>query len=325
VFETTSFGRYLVEGPKAEAFLRHLLAGAIPKPGRVTLTPMLTPSGRILGDFTLARLAPDRFWLFGSGPAEGVHLRWFEAQLPASGVQLRSLRSELTGLALAGPRSRDLLARLAGEDVSNAAFPFRQLRPMELAGVPAVVVRLSFTGELGYEIWCAPEFQRRLFDAVCAAGEDLGLRPFGARALDSLRLEKGFGAFGREHTRDRTPFETGLDRFVQWDRADFIGREALLPLRERPPARRIQLFAVAAEDADCCGNEPVLADGVPVGRVTSGGFGHTVGQSLALAFVDVAAVEAAAELAIEILGVPRRATRLRRHAIQRVCACGAEA
>jgi len=311
VFETTGFGRYLVEGPGAEAWLARMLAGAVPEPGRVTLNPMLAPSGRILGDFTLARLAPDRFWLFGSGPAEGVHLRWFEQHLPDSGVHLRSLRSELAGLALAGPRSRELLARLSGEDVSNAAFPFRGVREMELAGVPAVVVRLSFTGELGYEIWCAPDFQRKLFDAVREAGRDLGLRPFGSRALDSLRLEKGFGAFFREHTRDRTPFETGLDRFVKADKGGFIGREALLRLREIPPARRILLFAVEAEDADCCGNEPVLADGVPVGRVTSGSFGHTVGKSLALAFVEVAAVAAAETLEIEILGIPRRAELLR--------------
>src|SRR5205823_3895628 len=195
------------------------------------------------------------YWIFGSGIAEQYHLRWFEAHLPPAGVTIRSLRNDVLGLAIAGPRSRELLARLCPDDVSHAAFPFLSFREMEIAMLPARVGRISFTGELGYEIWVPADCQQALYDALLAAGADLGLRHFGARALNSLRLEKSFGNWAREYRPIYTPAEAGLDRFVDVAKPDFIGREAVLRDRPQGPVRRMVTFVVAANAADAIGDE----------------------------------------------------------------------
>ena len=303
LLEISNFAKYEVTGDGAVAWLARVMAGRIPAPGRMALTPMLDPAGRLIGDFTLARRA-DRFLVLGSGIAEEYHLRWWESQLPASGVGLRSLSAELTGFALAGPRSRELLAGLTGADLSTAAFPFLSFAPMTIGMVPALVGRVSYTGDLGYEIWVTPDWLRTLHDTLVEAGKPLGLRHFGARALNSLRLEKGFGSWAREFRPIYTPSEAGLDGFVAWKRGGFIGAEAAAAARS-PERRRVTLVI---EDAgvDCMGDEPIWHGGEVVGWITSGGWAHWVQRSLAQGYVPTA-LAAAQDLEVEILGERRPA------------------
>ena len=307
LMEISSYSKYAVTGPRAEAWLSRLLINRMPAIGRIVLAPMLNPNGKLIGDFTVARLANERFYLFGSGSAEDYHMRWFEAQLPENGVTIRSLRSELTGFSIAGPRSRELLQRLVAADVSNEAFAFLSFRAMDLCMVPAVVGRITFTGDLGYEVWVSVDNQRALYDLLVEAGRDLGLRHFGARALHSLRLEKSFGTWAREFRPIYGPFEAGLGRFVDFRKNDFIGSNAALKEKEAGPKRRLVGFVVDAADADCIGDEPVWHEGKVVGWITSGGFCHHVGKSLALGYIP-AELAAAERFELEILGERRAAT-----------------
>jgi len=223
-------------------------------------------------------------------------------------VALRALRTDLLGIGIAGPRSRELLSRLTGDDVSAVALPFLSFRAMDVAMLPAHVGRISFTGELGYEIWVPADCQLALYHAIVSAGVDLGLRHFGARTLNSLRLEKSFGNWAREYRPIYTPAEACLDRFVAIDKPDFVGRAAVLRDRERGPARRLVTFVVDAADADAIGDEPVWHDGAVVGWITSGGYGHCVGKSIALGYVPTALATATTGFEIEILGERRRAS-----------------
>jgi dimethylglycine dehydrogenase len=310
LLEIATFGKYEVTGPSAREFLDRIFANRLPAPGRLALTPMLNAQGRLIGDFTIANAGGGRFFLFGSGVAEHYHLRWFESHLPASGVELRSLRTALLGFAIAGPMSRDVLANLTPADVSSEALPFLAFREIEVASLPARVGRISFTGELGYEIWVPSDCVRSLHDALCDAGAPFGIRHFGARALNSLRLEKGFGNWAREYRPIYTPFDAGLERFVALDKGDFIGRAPAMRDRERGPARRLVTLVVDANDADAGGDEPVWHDGNVVGWITSGGYGHTVGKSIALGYVPASLGAEARDFEVEILGERRRAERI---------------
>jgi dimethylglycine dehydrogenase len=234
-------------------------------------------------------------------------MRWFEAQLPTNGVAIRSLRCELTGFSIAGPRSRELLQRVVAADVSNEAFPFLSFCAMDLQMIPVAVGRITFTGDLGFEIWVTADHQRALYDLLVEAGYDLGLRHFGARALHSLRLEKSFGTWAREFRPIYGPFEAGLGRFVDFRKNDFIGREAALKENEVGPKRRLVSFVVDAAEADCIGDEPVWYDGKVVGWITSGGFCHHIGRSLALGYIP-AELTSAERFELEVLGERRRAT-----------------
>jgi dimethylglycine dehydrogenase len=308
LLEIATFSRYEVTGAGTRAWLERVLAGHLPREGRMTLSPMLNGNGRLIGDFALANAGGDRYFIFGSGIAEQYHLRWFESHLPASGVGLRSLRTEMLGFAIAGPRSRELLARVCPDDVSDAAFPFLSFRAAEVAMVPARIGRISFTGELGYEIWVPADGQTRLYDALREAGADLGIRHFGARALNSLRLEKSFGNWAREYRPSYTPTEAGLDRGVDFDRQDGVGIAAARQARDAGPVRRLVTLVVDAAEADAIGDEPVWHEGKVVGWITSGGYGHCVGKSIALGYVPAALAQAATGFEVEILGERRPAS-----------------
>jgi dimethylglycine dehydrogenase len=309
LLEIATFARYEVWGPSAREWLDYILANRMPREGRLTLSPMLNDEGRLIGDFTVANAGDDRYFVFGSGVAEQYHLRWFESHLPATGVTIRTLRNDLLGFAIAGPASRALLARLVSADVSPAAFRFLDFRRMDVGVVGAWVGRISFTGELGFEIWVPVEMQRTLYDALLGAGIDLGLTHFGARALNSLRLEKSFGNWAREYRPVYTPAEAGLNRFVDVAKPDFIGCMAVMADRERAPARRLVTLIVDASDADAMGDEPVWHGGKVVGWVTSGGFGHCVNRSIALAYIPAYLAEQTDAFEVEILGERRRARR----------------
>jgi dimethylglycine dehydrogenase len=315
LLEISNFAKYEVSGPAAEAWLDHLLPNKLPSLGRMVLTPLLNEKGMLIGDFTVARLAADSFYIFGSGMAEQYHMRWFLAHLPKDGgVSVRPLGLALQGLQIAGPKSRELLGRVAGCDVSREAFPFMAFRSADVGMIPAMIGRVTFTGDLGYEIWVQPEYLRSLFDLLLATGADLGIRPFGGRALNAMRLEKSFGTWFREYRPIYTPFEAGLDRFVSMQKPDFIGREGLVRARDAGPRRKLSTFVVDAADADVIADEPIWRDGKVVGWVTSGGYGHSVQKSIALGYVDIERLDASADYAVEILGEIRPA-RIAEHAL----------
>lgn len=308
LFEIASFSKFLVSGSGARVWLDRLLAGAIPAPGRTALSPMLSPKGRLIGDFTVSTLEEDRFLLIGSGVAQRIHERWFDLNLTADDqVLVENLSSAWTGLHIAGPLSRELLARVAGSSVGNQALPFMANRRMDLDGCPeATVVRVSFSGELGYEIHFPQQYELAFLSRLLEAGKDLGLRLAGSRALMWLRLEKAYPSWGLELSPDYFPSGTGLDRFVRWDKGDFVGREAAAVQRGRAGERLVTLV-VDAEGADCWGGESVFRDGEHVGYVTSGGFGPAVGESLALGYLRTPAVEEGVAVEVLVKGEPRPA------------------
>jgi len=302
-YEIAQYARYEVEGPSAAAWLDHLLAARLPAVGRIRLAPMLGPSGRLLGDLTVSRLADDRFWLTGSYYLQSWHGRWFSEQLPQNGVTLRNVTDERMGSSVSGPASRAILADLTGLDVSGSAVPFLSVRPMRVAGLDAVVGRISLTGELGYEIVVDRSDHLALWQALEATGGSHGLRPIGDRAVDSLRLEKGYGIWSAEYRQDIGPVAAGLDRFVAFDKGPFIGRDGALRERVEGPTRRLVLLEVDGADADAANGDGVWLDGRLVGLVTSGAYGHHVGMSLALAYLDMATAEARPDgLTVAILG-----------------------
>jgi dimethylglycine dehydrogenase len=265
------------------------------------LSPMLTPKGRLYADLTVSCLDDSHFLLLGSGAAQEMHRRWIEARLPAAGVSYRNMSDALHGFAISGPRSRELLERITRDDVSARGLKFRDVRSTFVGGVPVYLLRLSFSGELGYEIYCQPQFHLALWEHIEAAGADLGLRLYGARALMSLRLEKNWGVWTLDYSPDDTAAESGLDVFIDW-RRDFIGRDAALAERERGPTRRLVAMVVNSPDRDVVGDEAILQGGECLGHVTSGGYAHHLGYSMAMGYVPPACSVDGTELDIEING-----------------------
>jgi dimethylglycine dehydrogenase len=308
--EIAQYSRYEVSGPGAAAWLDHLLAGRLPRVGRIRLAPMLGPAGRLMGDLTATRLDEDRFWLTGSYYLQDWHLRWFRAHLPSAGVRLQNLTEERMGFAISGPAARFVLEGLAGEDVSGSALPFLAVRALRVGSSQAIVGRISLTGELGYEVVVPAERQRTLFEELREAGRPHGLRLVGDRALESLRLEKGYGIWSREFRQDVTPGMSGLERYVALDKGDFIGRDAVLREQQEGPPRRLVLLEVDAADADASRDDGVWVDGRLAGRVTSGAYGHHVAASLALAYLDVAVIASRPPLRVDVVGEARPARLL---------------
>ena len=287
------------------------MTNRMPREGRLVLTPMLNEGGKLIGDFTIAKAAADRFLVWGSSQAQIYHMGWFEQHLPQDGsVRVRRFGLGLVGLSIAGPRSRELLAHLTDADVSDGALRFLDHRSLDVANTPALINRVTYTGDLGYEIWVAPEYLRRLYLAIADAGRDFGLVQFGMRALLSLRLEKNFPTWYRELRPIYGPFEAALERFVDLSKSDFIGREAALREKESGGKLRRVTFVVDATDADVVGDEPIWHDGKVIGWVTSGGYGHYVERSLAQGYVprSLAGDTGPGAFEIEILGERRAAT-----------------
>ncbi len=307
LIEISNFAKYEVTGPNAEAFLSRVLAGRLPKVGKIALNPMLNDRGKLIGDFTLARLGQERFMLFGSGAAETYHLRHFERHLPGDGVRLAARNRDLFGLALAGPKARDALASVTHADLGDDAFPFMAVREIEVGLVKAIVGRLSFTGERGYEIWVRGDDLRTLLTTLGDAGAAHGLRPFGGRALNALRLEKGFGSWAREYRPIYGPTEAGLDRFVAYDRGGFVGHKAALAEREAGGELRLCPFSLDDVGVDQLADEPIWQDDRVVGWITSGAYGHSVGRTVALGYLPRRLADSQG-FEVEILGerVPAR-------------------
>jgi dimethylglycine dehydrogenase len=310
LLEISNYGKFEVQGPAAAEWLSKIMANRIPSVGRIALSPMLNDRGKLIGDFTLCRIATDHFFLIGTYAAETYYLRWFERHLPPAGVTVRACAMQYVGLSVAGPKSRALLQRLVRDDLATASFPFMSFKRMEVGMIPAYVGRVSFTGELGYEMWVTTEYQRALYDLLIRAGLEHGLRSFGGRALNAMRIEKNFGTWAREYRPIYGPFEAGLGRFVDLQKGDFIGRAAAAEEKDSGGALRLVAFKVDAADADAIGDEPIWHDGKVVGWVTSGAFGHRVGASLALGYVPKSVAAADGGFEIEIIGERHRAARL---------------
>jgi dimethylglycine dehydrogenase len=308
VYETTNYGKYEVTGRGARAWLDRVFASRIPKCGRLGLAPMLNEAGRIVGDLSIACLDEERFLIVGSGFAEEFHLRWFWAAEPPPDVFVRSAASTLCGVSIAGPKSRELLQRLVRIDLSAAAFKLFHVAQTAVGFAPAILTRAGFTGELGYEVWTTPDYFATLYDELWEAGRSLGLVSFGGRALSSLRLEKAYGSFNKDFRPDYTPGETGLDRFVDFEKPEFSGRAAALAERTAGPKRRFVVMEVSDADTEVIGYESIIKDGTAVGYVTSGAYGHCIDKSLAAGYVPTALARDGERFEIDMLGEIRTAT-----------------
>ena len=310
LLEISNYGKFEVTGPKAAEWLGTVMANRVPAIGRMVLTPMLNEAGRLIGDFTVARLAQDRFFVVGTYAAEVFYMRWFERTLPPSGVTVRPCAMEYTGLSVAGPAARDILQPLMSEDLSTSAFPFMSFRQMDVGMIPTFMGRVSFTGDIGYELWVTSDYQRALYDLLTAAGKPHGLKVIGGRALNSMRLEKSFGTWAREFRPIYGAYEAGLGRFVDLKKSDFIGRAAAEAEKASGGVRRLITLDVDATDADAIGDEPIFHAGEVVGWVTSGGYGHSVGKSIAMGYVDKAVADQTTGFEVELIGERRAAVRL---------------
>ena len=299
--EIANFAKHSFTGPDARKFLDHVMAGNVPRARRITLSPMLTHKGKLYGDLTIACLGEEEFMIFGSGAAQEMHRRWFESHLDGYDLQYRNESSNYHGIGLSGPDSRELLSRITRKDVSADGFKFRDIRRSFVASVPAILSRISFSGELGYEIYVQPEYQLRLYEAILEAGSDLGLCHYGARALMSLRLEKNWGAWTLDFRPDFTAAQSGLDAFINWDK-DFIGKQAAVNERDTGPSIKLVAMTIDTDDIDVSNDEAILKDGECVGYVTSGGYAHHVQQSMALGYVPSDLAHGGTTFEVEING-----------------------
>ncbi|MDE2017026.1 MAG: dimethylglycine dehydrogenase, partial [Hyphomicrobiales bacterium] len=312
LLDMSAFAKTEVSGPGAEAWLDGLLTNRVPKaPGRTTLTYLLTERGGVSVEYTLTRLGPERFYLVSAGGWETRDFDTLSKLAPRDGsVRLDRVTTQYGVLVIAGPRSRELLAKVADIDVSNTAFPWLAARRLSVGAAGTRALRVNFVGELGYELHHPIETQNYVFDRLMAAGAPFGIKPFGLRAMDSMRLEKTYKNVGRELSIEYSAFESALDRFVDLKKA-FRGKAALLARRDLGEANRLSTLEVhGVTDADARGSEPVFKDGKMVGRTTSGGYGWRTAKSLALAMLPPALAVAGAEVEIEVLGERRRATVL---------------
>ena len=309
LIDITSFSKFEVSGPGAHAALDRLVANALPTAiGGIRLAHALTRRGGVRSEFTVTRLGPDRFYLVSSGAAERYDHDLLVKRLAAPDVRVENRTTGTGVLVVAGPRAREVLAPLTGADLSNAAFPWLTAREITLGLAGVRALRVNFVGELGWELHHPIEVQNHLFDCLMAAGEPFGMALVGMRAMDALRIEKSYRMWGLDLTRDYTAWEAGLDRFVSLDKGDFAGRAALIEQRRNGVPQRFVTLELEADDADALGNEPVWQGDRMVGRATSGAYGHALGKSLALAYVEAACAEPGTALEIEILGARRAAT-----------------
>ena len=310
IIDISNFAKYICKGPGAEDWLNAIFANRMPKTvGRSCLTPLIGVRGGIAGDFTVTRLAEDEFWIIGSGMAERYHQRFFKSLPLPDGTTFTSQTEEVCGFNVAGPKSRELLQRLTNTPLDTAEFPFMRSKRIDIAGVSCLALRVSFTGDLGWELHCATEDQTRLYDALLDAGRDVGAGPVGSRALMSLRVEKGYGSWSREYSPEYWPQEVGLERLCKMDK-EFLNKDAAADVMAQAPRETLRLLAldeaaVTASNADATGGEPVFKNGSGVGRVTSGAYGYSVGMSLALAYINGA--EPGDEVDVMVLGKPHKA------------------
>ena len=306
--EVHNFSKFLVSGTGARAWLDRIMAGRIPQVGRLSLTPMLSPKGKLIGDFTVSCIREGLFQLTASYGSQAYHQRWFEENM-APGVTLQNISDQRTGFQIAGPKAAEVLQSCT--TVNVAEIKFLDVIEIMVGSTACLVQQVSYTGDHGFELYCDPMAQRTLWDRLWEAGKPHGMTPFGMRAMMSLRLDRFFGSWLSEFSPDYTAAETGLDRFISFRKpVDFIGRSAAEAERLTPPERQLVIFEVDALDADVVAYEPVFINGTVQGFCTSGGYSHHVEKSIAFALVPRAAVTDDLQAEIEILGQLRPAKRL---------------
>ena len=306
LLDISGFSRFEISGPNAASWLDGLLSTRLPKPGRARLAVMLGEDGRLKGDLTLFNWGDGTWWLMGSYYLRRWHMRWFYDHM-AQGVTVRDLGEEMAGFSLSGPNALQVIEKLTEDPIAD--LPFMGCGAFDIGLVRAKVGRLSVSGEAGYEINCRMGDHIKLRQILLDAGQDAGLIEYGFNAMLSLRMEKSFGIWSAEFTQGYTPGMTGMDRWIAWDKGAFVGREAAIAERDgNGPAKRLVTLEIDAAGADASGYEPVWAGTVKVGFVTSGGFGHTVGKSLAMALVDAGHAQEGSELSVHVVGVERPAT-----------------
>ncbi len=304
LFDETSFSKIEVRGPGGLPLLQHLCANDVDQPvGTVVYTSMLNPRGGIECDFTITRLAVDRFLII-TGTAFGEHdLSWIRMNMPGDGsVIVEDVTSSRACFGLWGPRARDILRRVTKADVGHAAFPYMTARAMAVGDVPVLALRVTYVGELGWELYCPMEYGRRLWDTLWEAGQSDGLIAAGYRAIDTLRLEKGYRYWSGEIGPDYTPYEAGTGFAVKLDKGDFIGREALLKQKAAGLQRKLACLALADPNLEVVGNEPIRSGESVVSWAASGGYGYSVRQSLAYGYLPIALAAIGARLDVEIMG-----------------------
>ena len=285
LFDQSSFAKYELSGPKAAEALEWICANRVAREvGRLTYTQLLNSRGGIEADLTVARMADDLFYIVTGTGFRTHDFGWIADHLPTDGVSFRDVTEDWGTLSLMGPEARDILARVTRADVSGAALPFGSAREITIAGAPVRALRVTYVGELGWELHTPLDQTGAVFDALMEAGANL--RPVGYRALESLRLEKGYRAWSSDITPNDTPFEAGLGWAVKMKgNTPFLGRAALEAVAGRPLAKRFAGFTVDDPAAVLVGRETILRDGQPVGYLTSGGYGYTVGQSIGFGYV----------------------------------------
>ncbi|MBI2456105.1 MAG: sarcosine dehydrogenase, partial [candidate division NC10 bacterium] len=304
LFDETSFSKLEVSGPGAFDLLQRLTSNDLDRPiGTVTYTSLLTSRGGIECDLTVTRLAPDRFLLI-TGTAWGPHdLGWIRLHMPRDGsVQARDVTSSMAAFGLWGPRARDILRQVTPDDVSHEGFPYMTARQIAVGRVPVLALRVTYVGELGWELYVPAEYGLTLWDTLWEAGQAFGLLAAGYKTIDSMRLEKGYRVWGIDITPDDNPYEAGLGIFVKLDKGDFIGREALLRVKQEGIKRKLCALTLPGEAGVIYGNEPVHADGGVVGRVRSGGFGYTLGVNIAYAYLPIEHARPGTQVTVEMFG-----------------------
>jgi len=304
IFDMSTFAKFEISGPGALEFLQLLAANQIDRPaGTVTYTALLTPSAGIRCDVTIIRTDPDRFLLMTGGSTGSYDLSWVESQLDAgSGVKIKDISSELSCIGLWGPKSREILESITSDDVSNESFPYLSGREITVNQIKVLAVRISYVGELGWELYCPTENGSRFWDTVCKAGQEYGAVAAGTTAQDSLRLEKGYRLWGSDIHTEYNPLQAGLAFAVDMGKSDFIGRDALVDVRSAGVKKRLRCMTLDDPSRVVMGKEPIWLNGEVAGYVTSAGYGYSIGQAIILGYLPVAGSKPGNQLEIEYFG-----------------------
>ena len=305
LLDMTAFAKCRISGPGAEAFLDNLVANKIPKKiGRTNLCHALNTKGGVHSEFTIMRESADSFYCVSAGAWQRLDHDWVKKRLPRDrSVSFENLTNSMGVLVIAGPKSRQLLQKVSSDEFSNEAFPWLSGRMIKVGLAETLALRVNFVGELGWELHMPLEMQNHIFDTLMDAGEEFGIKPFGIRAMDSLRIEKSYRLVGTELSIEYAAYESGLDRFIHPNKGEFIGRDALVQWREKGFDNKFVTLEVHdVTDADALGNNPIYANGKVIGRATGGNYGFRVQKSIALAMVRPEFSEIGTKLEMDILG-----------------------
>ncbi len=305
LLDMTAFAKCRIKGPKAEEFLDYLVANKLPKSkGRINLCHALNTKGGVHSEFTIMREKEDSFYLVSAGAFQRLDHDWISKWMPKDGsVQIENLTNSIGVLVLTGPKSRELLKRVSTDDFSNDSFKWLSAKNINVGNAPVNAMRVNFVGELGWELHHPIEYQNHIFDKLMEYGKDLNLKPYGIRAMNSLRVEKSYKLVGTELSIEYSPYESGLDRFIQPNKGNFIGLDSLIKWRERGFDNKLVTLEVHNTiDADVLGNNPIYANGNVVGRATGGDFGFRLDKSIALGMIKPELAKVGQKLEIDILG-----------------------